>query len=170
MSQSRKEPMMPTLKGSCLCGAVRYELDQPEAPDGSCGCLVCREANVLAFIGNVGIARSQFRWTAGEVGLSTYDIAPGIRRRLCATCSSLLVDDLLASRLVAVRVATLDRGIEEADQECILHRMRQTPSKAPKGLVIWFLAHVLRRNRRPACALKPEIDSKEASGCGRDPS
>ncbi len=133
MSQSRKEPMMPTLKGSCLCGAVRYELDQPEAPDGSCGCLVCREANVLAFIGNVGIARSQFRWTAGEVGLSTYDIAPGIRRRLCATCSSPLVDELLASRLVAVRVATLDRGIEEADQECILHRMRQTPSKAPKG-------------------------------------
>ncbi len=115
---------MFTLKGSCLCGAVRYELDQPDVADGSCGCPVCREANVMAFIGNVGIARSQFRWTAGEAGLSAYDIAPGLRRRFCATCSSPLVEELLALRRVVVRVASLDRDIEEADQECILHRMR----------------------------------------------
>ena len=116
--------MTPTLKGSCLCGAVRYELDAPEVPDGSCRCPVCREANVLAFIGNEGVARSHFRWTAGEAGLSAFDIAPGVRSRFCATCSSRLVEELLVSRRIAVRVATLDREFDEPDQECMLYRTR----------------------------------------------
>ena len=115
--------MMSTLKGSCLCGAVRYELDKPNIPDGSCSCQACREANVIALIGNIGVPQSRFRWTAGESGLSAYEIALGVCRRFCGSCSSPLVEELVASRRVAVRTASLDRANDQTAEKCIFDRM-----------------------------------------------
>ena len=53
------------LRGSCLCGAVRYEADQLDMPVVHCHCSTCRKAHASAFTTTAGVMRALFRWTAG---------------------------------------------------------------------------------------------------------
>ena len=111
------------LKGSCLCGVVRYELDEPGIPTGHCDCPACREANTAAMIR--GVARNCFHWTAGEASLSMYEILPGRLRRFCSTCGCHVVDELPAFSNVVVVLTTLGRGPDpDSRHEWTLHPVR----------------------------------------------
>jgi hypothetical protein len=94
--------------GSCLCGAVRYQLDPPRVPLGHCQCAICLKANLTAFVSTIGLKRSWFRWTDGESKLSTYEASPGKRRRFCSTCGSHLIDEKWDPPRVIVQLPTLD--------------------------------------------------------------
>jgi hypothetical protein len=54
------------MRGSCLCGAVTYEISGSFKVMGNCHCSICRKANGAAFVTWGIVHRSQFRWTAGE--------------------------------------------------------------------------------------------------------
>ena len=41
--------------GSCLCGAVRYEIDGLDMPVGHCHCTTCRKAHASAFTTTAGV-------------------------------------------------------------------------------------------------------------------
>ena len=113
------------LKGMCLCGAVRYELNEPRVPTGHCDCPACRDANKAALIASSGVARDCFRWTAGEASLSMYEISPGRLRRFCSSCGSHVVDEVPAFSKVVVMLATLDRGPDsDSEHEWTLHPIR----------------------------------------------
>ena len=43
------------LKGSCLCGSVRYEIDGPLDGAMNCHCSMCRKAHGAAFRSRAGI-------------------------------------------------------------------------------------------------------------------
>ena len=55
-----------TLKGSCLCGGVAYELSPPFVFFHYCHCSRCRKSSGSAFGTNVMVKANQFRWTRGE--------------------------------------------------------------------------------------------------------
>jgi len=55
-----------SLNGSCLCGAVRYAVDQLDMPIAHCHCTTCRKAHASALTTTAGVLREHFRWTAGE--------------------------------------------------------------------------------------------------------
>ena|ERR1700738_2977446 len=80
-----------SLRGSCLCKAVCYEVDQLDMPIGHCHCATCRKAHAAAFASTAGVMRDQFRWTAGEEKLSAYESSPGKLRRFCSVCGTQLM-------------------------------------------------------------------------------
>jgi len=80
-----------SLKGSCLCGAVRYEVDQLDMPIGHCHCMTCRKAHAAAYASTAGVMREHLRWLAGEEKLSAYESSPGKLRRFCSMCGTHLL-------------------------------------------------------------------------------
>jgi len=95
--------------GSCLCGAVRYEIDGLDTPVGHCHCATCRKAHASAFTTTAGVLREHFRWIAGEDLLRDYESSPGKLRRFCSVCGTHLVAERPAQPHVILRVATLDQ-------------------------------------------------------------
>jgi len=95
------------LRGSCLCGAVRYEVDQLDMPVVHCHCVTCRKAHAAAYASTAGVMREHFRWTTGEEKLSAYESSPGKLRRFCSACGTHLLAERPAQPHVLLRVATL---------------------------------------------------------------
>ena len=99
------------LKGSCLCQAVRYEVDRLDQLIGHCHCVSCRKAHAAAFNTYAGVDRPNFRWAAGAEKLSSSDIShmPSPSEHLERTIPPVLGGDQYPlSRDRAVRHATGD--------------------------------------------------------------
>src|SRR6266705_3197157 len=96
------------MKGSCLCGAIEYEIDQLDMPICHCHCGTCRKANAAVFVSTAGVMREHFRWVKGKEKLAAFESSPGKLRRFCSVCGSHLVAERPALPHVIVRVATLD--------------------------------------------------------------
>lgn len=94
--------------GSCLCGAVRYEIDRLGGPIVHCHCATCRKAHAAAYATTARVMREHFRWVAGEDKLSAFESSPGKLRRFCSVCGAHLVAERPAQPHVILRVATLD--------------------------------------------------------------
>jgi ADP-ribosyl-[dinitrogen reductase] hydrolase len=97
-----------TLRGSCLCGAVRYEASQLDMPIVHCHCTTCRKAHASAFTTTAGVMRDHFRWTQGQSKLRVYESSPGKLRHFCSICGTQLIAERPAQPHVILRVATLD--------------------------------------------------------------
>lgn len=79
------------MTGSCLCGAVRYEITGSFKAIGHCHCSICRKSHGAAFATWGIIDPDQFRWTAGEALLQGHESSPGALRCFCSRCGSPLV-------------------------------------------------------------------------------
>jgi hypothetical protein len=96
------------MKGSCLCGAIVYEVDQLDMPILNCHCTTCRKAHAATFTSTAGVNRDHFRWIEGKDKLSAYESSPGKHRYFCSVCGSHLVASRATHPHVVLRVATLD--------------------------------------------------------------
>ena len=72
--------------GGCLCGAIRYEADEPPYSVGYCHCRRCQKS-----LGNVvGTAalfrRETLRIVAGEI--TWFQSSPTLGRGFCAGCGT----------------------------------------------------------------------------------
>ncbi len=99
-------------RGSCLCGAVQYEIDGDVGQAYFCHCQRCRKAGGAAVAANVMAASNDFTVTAGAAALKCYDGGTGVRRYFCAQCGS----PILSRRegqddIVRVRMGTLDTPV-----------------------------------------------------------
>ena len=100
------------LEGSCLCGAVRYEIDGELGPIVCCHCSMCRKAQGSAFAANAPVLASRFRLVAGVEALRAYRSSPGKERCFCATCGSPIFSRREASPdVLRIRIGTLDSRI-----------------------------------------------------------
>lgn len=106
------------MKGSCLCGAVEYEIDSIDMPISHCHCRTCRKAHAAPFASTAGVMREHFRWLKGQNKLSFFESSPGKLRHFCSACGSHLVAERLTQPHVIVRVATLD---EDPDAKPDVH-------------------------------------------------
>jgi hypothetical protein len=79
------------LKGSCLCGGIRYEVDGPLGPIVNCHCSMCRKATGAAFRTRAAVASAAFRWRAGQELLARFESSPGEERTFCRVCGATLV-------------------------------------------------------------------------------
>jgi hypothetical protein len=79
-----------TLKGSCLCGGIRYEINGPLGAVVNCHCSMCRKATGAAFRTRASVPARSFRWTHGEELLTRYESSPGNVRTFCRVCGSTL--------------------------------------------------------------------------------
>lgn len=76
--------------GSCLCGAVRFELDAFSGTIGNCHCSMCRKFHGAAFATIASVQRNHFRWLQGEELLKVYTAGNGTMRTFCRECGSSL--------------------------------------------------------------------------------
>jgi hypothetical protein len=100
------------LTGSCLCGAVAYEVDAPAAPIVFCNCRTCRKAHGSAFAAVMPVPRDAFRWVRGEEALRAHESSPGKFRRFCGRCGSQLLAERPADAAVRLRIGCLDTPVE----------------------------------------------------------
>jgi hypothetical protein len=101
------------LTGSCLCGAVAYEVDAGPGPIVHCHCETCRKTHGSAFSSISNVPREAFRWTRGEDLLSVFESSPGKLRRFCSRCGSHIVSDRSGQPTVILRLGCLDTPIAD---------------------------------------------------------
>ena len=81
------------IRGSCLCGGVKFEITRAVGPFELCHCTRCRKAGGSAFTSTVGVRRDDFRLTSGWELIRAYEapvreVAPGYRTYFCTRCGS----------------------------------------------------------------------------------
>jgi hypothetical protein len=78
------------LRGSCLCGSVRYEASGPVHDVHHCHCSMCRKAHGAAFSTFARLSAADFRIVAGADQVRSYRSSAPIERTFCATCGARL--------------------------------------------------------------------------------
>ena len=97
------------LRGSCLCGNIRYEIAGTLDTPLYCHCSMCRKAHGSAFRVRAGVRRADFRFTAGEELLSRYESSPGTTRSFCRRCGSPMVSFFAdAPEMLGLALGSLD--------------------------------------------------------------
>ncbi len=98
------------LTGSCLCGAVRYELTQPPIWSHHCHCSRCRKATGAGFASNLFFPIEAFRFSDGEDHLRSFKPPDAERftHAFCNVCGSTLPFINKARGRVVVPMGSLD--------------------------------------------------------------
>jgi hypothetical protein len=129
--------MQQTYRGSCHCGAVRFEAELDlEQPTFRCNCSICRRTRFWAAVARV----EDFRLLAGEPELVQYRFHTGNNHhyfcRHCGVRPFGVGNDTPIGRMIGVNVGCL----EELDDEAMaripvtridgLHDLMQPPAYA----------------------------------------
>jgi len=98
-------------RGSCLCGALTYEVDGDVDGVWMCHCSNCRKAS--GSIGNaiVIVPRARFRWLTGEDHRATYALRPTYSITRCKTCGTPLPAEEDADSIY-LTAGTFDDGLD----------------------------------------------------------
>ena len=96
--------------GSCLCGAVRYEITGHLGIFQYCHCSRCRKFTGSAHAANLLVSPEQFRWVEGEarVGRFEHPEARHFATCFCTVCGSSLPWLGKTGKAVIVPAGTLD--------------------------------------------------------------
>jgi len=78
------------IKGSCLCGAVSFEISPPYLFFHYCHCSRCRKAHGTPFASNILVRGEQFRWLGGEEVARRWELPSAARfcTGFCSVCGS----------------------------------------------------------------------------------
>jgi len=102
--------MGTTISGSCLCGAVHFELTQEPIGSHLCHCSRCRKSSGSAFASNLFFKSEALRFSCGRELLRSFKPADAERftHIFCGRCGSTLPFSNEARGLVGVPMGTLD--------------------------------------------------------------
>ena len=94
-------------KGSCLCGAVRFEVAVPLPPPDACHCTICRKQSGHYFA-STDVPRSAVTIEGGEK-VSWYQSSEKVRRGFCSTCGSPLFFDPIYRDWIGIAMGAFDK-------------------------------------------------------------
>jgi hypothetical protein len=102
--------MSESLKGSCLCEVVKYEVRKPYLRFAHCYCSRCRKATGASHATNLYVEPPQFSWMAGEELTSRFDLpsANSFATTYCTKCGGPLPHFTRNGREVVIPAGTLD--------------------------------------------------------------
>jgi hypothetical protein len=98
--------MFQTFTGSCLCGAVRYEVSGPLRDVVVCHCGMCRKSH--GHIGAYTAAPKDALRLIESRGLKWYRSSGVARRGFCAECGGTLFWDGAGRDAISIAAGTLD--------------------------------------------------------------
>jgi hypothetical protein len=93
-------------KGSCLCGAVAFEVAAPLAPPDACHCGQCRKTSGH-YWASTNVARDALTLT-GEEHLTWYRSSEKVRRGFCGRCGSALFWDPVEKPVIAIAMGAFE--------------------------------------------------------------
>lgn len=81
------------IRGSCLCGAVSFQIDRATGPFELCHCTRCRKASGSAYLAGIVVRVADFRFIRGREHITVFELPvrdrpPGYRRPFCRFCGS----------------------------------------------------------------------------------
>lgn len=97
-------------QGSCLCGAVRFNVTGPLPVPDACHCSQCRKQSGH-FFASTDVARSALT-LEGEDSLRWYQSSEKVRRGFCGTCGSSLFWDPIFRDWIGVAMGAFDGPTE----------------------------------------------------------
>ena len=102
--------VIEVVEGSCLCGAIRYEILQRPQRAHNCHCQRCRKVRGTAFAANLFVPLDALRYTRGEDKLESYKLPEADRftHVFCKVCGSSLPFLNVARGLAVVPMGSLD--------------------------------------------------------------
>ncbi|HEX4708477.1 MAG TPA: GFA family protein [Candidatus Udaeobacter sp.] len=101
--------MAKIIRGSCLCGGVRFEVAPPFIRAGHCHCERCRKHSGTAVCTQARVKKEQFRLLQGENLIRVYGKGEGAVKAFCVTCgSSLFGGDWPEGDEVSIRIGAFD--------------------------------------------------------------
>src|SRR5256886_15315206 len=114
--------MKKPIRGSCLCGGVRFEVDPPFLQASHCHCDRCRKHSGAAVCAQTRELTEQFRLLQGEELVKVYGKGEGAVKAFCTICgSSLFGGDCPDGPQVSIRMGTHDDhpGIRPQFHTCV---------------------------------------------------
>ncbi|MFW2438891.1 MAG: GFA family protein [Arenicellales bacterium] len=100
------------VKGSCLCGAVEYEVELIADKVFNCHCSLCRKSHGAAFATQALVIAETLRFLKGEELLSEYQGRRGVRA-FCSSCGSKLMNYAPdKSQYLSVSLACVDSDVD----------------------------------------------------------
>lgn len=94
-------------RGSCLCGAVSFEVAAALRPPDACHCSQCRKQSGH-YWASTNVAREALRIHGAE-NLTWYRSSEKVQRGFCSRCGSFLFWDPIGRDIVAVAMGAFDK-------------------------------------------------------------
>ena len=112
-----------TIKGSCLCKTVTFEITLPISRFYYCHCGRCRKATGSAHAANLWVPVEQFKWISGEDSIQHYSLpeAKTFGMSFCRNCGTRSPRNLKARNAFLIPAGLLD----------------QDPSTQPQASIFW---------------------------------
>jgi hypothetical protein len=76
------------IRGSCLCGGIRFEYARAVTQVGLCHCSLCRKVSGAASNAVIVVPEADLHWLAGLELRQTYAKPSGWSTTFCRTCGS----------------------------------------------------------------------------------
>jgi hypothetical protein len=92
--------------GSCLCGAVRFEVEGELREPDACHCSQCRKQSGHFWV-STDVPREALTIT-GEENVCWYQSSESVRRGFCGTCGSVLFWDRDGAQRMAVGMGAFE--------------------------------------------------------------
>lgn len=100
--------------GSCLCGAVVFEITGEIKNIIYCHCSKCRKAQGSAFATNGNLDKKHFNIIRGKEKLTEYKVSQDENKFFCKKCGSpIMSENNLTPSFVRVRLGTIEGEIKE---------------------------------------------------------
>ncbi len=106
---------MAEIKGSCLCGAVKFEIEGQLSNASHCHCRLCQKAHGAAFASYAEANENDLEILTGAQLIKQYQSSPHTSRSFCGICgSNLFWKDSNNKGIIDVALACLDSGFDES--------------------------------------------------------
>ena len=128
-----------TFKGSCLCGAIKYELSGEPKRFYHCHCERCRKASGTGHASNIMVKTDSLKWLAGESLLKRFKVPEAERffTLFCAECGSAMPRDVPEIGMVVIPAGSLDHEITIKPEARIFWDSRTEWSCSGDGLNVF---------------------------------
>jgi len=128
-----------TLTGSCLCGAVKYEVSGEPKRFYHCHCSRCRKATGTGHASNLFLQPGALKWLSGEDQVRAFKVPEAKRftNSFCATCGSRLPRQAKDADSVVIPAGSLDEEAPIKPQAHIFCGSRAGWSCAGDGLQLY---------------------------------
>jgi len=101
--------MKKRIRGSCLCGGVKFEVEPPFIQANHCHCDRCRKHSGTSVCTQARVWRKQFRLLQGEDLIKVYGKGEGAVKAFCSNCgSSLFGGEWPDDDQVSIRMGAFD--------------------------------------------------------------
>jgi len=94
------------ISGSCMCGAVKFEISSELAAPDACHCSRCRKQSGH-FLASADVSRDQVA-IQGSENITWYQSSEKVRRGFCKVCGSSLFWDPVQRDWIAVAMGAID--------------------------------------------------------------